>query len=322
MQKSGRLYKWILFLWGVFSLILLTYLAQECRNTDSVAVCVLLTLSILILIVFWLGSVKDLLFSVCYVIKRKEFDQIYQKVRCHTTNEQPAFVLLYCTYNDFNPTALLKSMEQDYPNVRTVILDDSTKEPFQKEIDEFALAHHVSVVRRGDRVGFKAGNLNHYLAGREDYDYFVVLDSDEVLPAHYISSVLKYFSALPRIGAVQARHVAGKAENAFQALLGMSIKSNGKTAQVVKNFYGANALLGHGMTISRPCYEATGGFPHVVAEDISMAVLTKNAGYEIVYAQDVECVEEFPYDYVSLKNANANGRKATWNICSATTATS
>ena len=49
------------------------------------------------------------------------------------------------------------------------------------------------------------------------------------------------------------------------------------------------------------CYEATHGFPHVVAEDISFAVDIKNAGYEIVYAPDIRCVEEFPVDYVALK---------------------
>ena len=55
------------------------------------------------------------------------------------------------------------------------------------------------------------------------------------------------------------------------------------------------------MTISRACYEATGGFPLVVAEDISFAVEIKNAGMDIVYAPDILCFEEFPVNYVSLK---------------------
>ena len=100
--------------------------------------------------------------------------------------------------------------------------------------------------------------MNHYLAGRTDYDYFVVLDSDEVIPPDYIRQVLKYFAYDKNCGAVQAKHKAKKGENVFQRLMGLCVGSNGETVQVIKNFYGANALIGHGMTISRECYEKTG----------------------------------------------------------------
>ena len=69
-------------------------------------------------------------------------------------------------------------MGQEYDNFETVILDDSSQEAYKTQIDEFAQKHGVKVVRRQDRKGFKAGNLNNYLQGRTDYDYFVVLDSE------------------------------------------------------------------------------------------------------------------------------------------------
>ena len=122
-----------------------------------------------------------------------------------------------------------------------------------------------------------------------------------MIPPDYIEKILKYFHYDPKCGAVQARHTAQKGENVFQRLMGLCVGSNGTTVQVIKNFYGANALIGHGMTISRACYEATGGFPLVVAEDISFAVEIKNAGMDIVYAPDILCFEEFPVNYVSLK---------------------
>lgn len=83
--------------------------------------------------------------------------------------------------------------------------------------------------------------------------------------------------------------------------MGLCVGSNGETVQVIKNFYGSNALIGHGMTISKECYEKTGGFPLVVAEDISFAVEIKNADLDIIYAPDILCYEEFPINYVSLK---------------------
>ena len=301
MRKSGKLYAFILGIWGAFSLLLIEYLVRECRAANSFMVGFLLTISILVLIIFWLGSVRDLLFSLCYALKKKQFRRIISPYAEHKIVGAPRVLLLYCTANDFNPHALEASMEQTYLHTETIILDDSSKSSYIKAIDEFSKIHRLTVVRRATKIGFKAGNLNNYLRGREDYDYFVVLDSDEIIPKTYVEDVLRYFSAMPCVGAVQAAHAATHGKNVFQRLLGMSVKSNGATAQVVKQFYGANALMGHGMTLSRDCYLATGGFPHVVAEDISMAVLIKNAGFDIAYAPHILCYEEFPYDYAALK---------------------
>ena len=214
----------------------------------------------------------------------------------------PRVLLLYCTCNDFNEQALSRCRRQNYGNCKTVILDDSTDPAYKRAAAKYALHHsNVEVVRRQDRSGYKAGNLNNYLRGRSDYDYFVVLDSDEVIPPDFISKALRYFAADENCGAVQARHVASEGKNMFQRLLGRSVAGNGRTVQVIKNFYGANALLGHGMMISRRCYQRAGGFPHVVAEDISFAVEIRNAGLSILYAPDIECSEEFPSSYLALK---------------------
>ena len=75
------------------------------------------------------------------------------------------------------------------------------------------------MVRRESRAGFKAGNLNNYLKGRTDYDYFVVLDSDEVIPPSFLRRAYAYFAADKKFGAVQARHVATAGKNVFQRLL-------------------------------------------------------------------------------------------------------
>ena len=301
MQKKAWVYKLVLILWVLFSLLLLEYLIKQSRAADNAAVVILLSLSIFSLIIFWLGSVRDLVFSAVFALFGRRMMRAYEPIWSQKVVQNPRFVLLYCTYNDFNGEALSACMHQEYENFETVILDDSTKAEYKEKVDRFALENGVSVVRRADRKNYKAGNLNHYLKGRDDYDYFVVLDSDERIPPDFIRRSLRYFAHDEKIGAVQARHVARKGKNVFQRLLGLSVESNGRTAQIVKNFYGSNALLGHGMAISLECYRASGGFPPVVAEDISFAVQIKNAGYEIMYAPDIVCEEEFPFDYVSLK---------------------
>ena len=310
MKKRPVLYIVILSVWACciallgWSLYRIIAGLEGYSSAKTWIIAALLSVNTAVLAVLWLGSIKDFIFSLSYALLHKRLEKRYEEVKkfSRDAGPEPRVLLLYCTCNDFNAKALTASRRQNYGNFATVILDDSTDPRFRREAEKYALHHsNVEIVRREDRTGYKAGNLNHFLKGRKDYDYFVVLDSDEVIPPEYIRETLKYFRFDPDCGAVQARHAAQKGENVFQRLMSLCVGSNGTTVQVIKNFYGANSLIGHGMTISRACYEATGGFPLVVAEDISFAVEIKNAGMNILYAPDILCHEEFPVNYVSLK---------------------
>lgn len=314
MKKKPTLYIIVFAVWAGCAALLAFCLAQLLPAVAGEPwrrglIIALLSLNTAILAALWLGSIKDLVFSLAYALRRKALTRALQRQAAEgeralagAAEPLPRVLLLYCTCNDFNEQALSRCRRQKYGNCKTVILDDSTDPAYKRAAAKYALHHsNVEVVRRQDRSGYKAGNLNNYLRGRSDYDYFVVLDSDEVIPPDFISKALRYFAADENCGAVQARHVASEGKNMFQRLLGRSVAGNGRTVQVIKNFYGANALLGHGMMISRRCYQRAGGFPHVVAEDISFAVEIRNAGLSILYAPDIECSEEFPSSYLALK---------------------
>lgn len=314
MKKKPTLYIIVFAVWAGCAALLAFCLAQMIPAVAGEPwrrglIIALLSLNTAILAALWLGSIKDLVFSLAYALRRKALTRALQRQAAEgeralagAAEPLPRVLLLYCTCNDFNEQALSRCRRQNYGNCKTVILDDSTDPAYKRAAAKYALHHsNVEVVRRQDRSGYKAGNLNNYLRGRSDYDYFVVLDSDEVIPPDFISKALRYFAADENCGAVQARHVASEGKNMFQRLLGRSVAGNGRTVQVIKNFYGANALLGHGMMISRRCYQRAGGFPHVVAEDISFAVEIRNAGLSILYAPDIECSEEFPSSYLALK---------------------
>lgn len=311
MKKSSLVYIFIISTW----LILCSFFAYINVNA-SISICndpnfllwekivanVLFWCSFLIFMYFWLNSIKDLMFSIFYVILRKKIFKKYQVIDKDCEDKTKKVLVLYCTCNDFNAEALLESSKQDYENCEIIILDDSSKSEYKQAIDEFANQHNFKVVRRENHKGFKAGNLNNFLIGcKPDYDYFVVLDSDEIIPNDFITKSLSYFEFDNQIGAVQAAHVATKGKNVFQSMLGMSVKSNGKICQIMKNFYGSSALFGHGIIISRQCFEKVEGFPEVVAEDISISVKIRGAGYKIAFAQNIVCQEEFPCDYIALK---------------------
>lgn len=189
--------------------------------------------------------------------------------------------------------------------VKAVILDDSTNETYIQKIDEYARNHNIEVVRRNDHRGFKAGNLNHYLQGRTDYDYFVILDSDEIIPPNFISRCLQYFSYYPSAGIVQCNHKATRNITAFMKLFHIGVDSHWPVYQTMKHHYGFMSLLGHGAMVSRACYEATQGIPEVVAEDLCFSIVARNKGYYVAFAPNVICEEQYPVDYLAFKKRHS-----------------
>lgn len=164
MKKRATLYWIILGVWLLCLAILAAGTVQICMRVrgmgaakDAVAI-ILLTANAVILGVLWLGSLKDLVFSVAFASMQRRMRRRYrEKIRPRALPaDAPHFVLLYCTCNDFNAKALSICLKQRYPNFKAVILDDSTKEEYRREIDAFAERRGLEVVRRADRKGWRA----------------------------------------------------------------------------------------------------------------------------------------------------------------------
>lgn len=311
MKKSPLVYTFTLLVWGGVTAVLIWQMISISIGlfSSSIAVWKKIIAGIMFygncicLLYFWLNAIKDLMFSIFYIIMQSKIRKIYDTYDEECEDKSKKVLLLYCTCNDFNENALYESSKQNYQNIKVVILDDSSKDDFKTRIDNYAQSHDVEVIRRQNRTGFKAGNLNYYLknVNSDDYDYIVVLDSDERIPNNFVSKMLTYFEKDQQIGAVQATHIATKGTNVFQNMLGMCVKSNGKICQIMKNFYGSSSLFGHGMMISKECYKKVDGFPEVVAEDIAISVKIRNSGLKIVFAPNIVCEEEFPNNYLALK---------------------
>lgn len=258
--------------------------------------------SALFIAYFWLNGVKDIVYTLYYHLVARP-RPVVVPVRADRS-ASPRVALLYCTCDDFSADSLRRSMAQRYSNYETVILDDSRKPESMAEIDRFATDHGVRVVRRPNRVGFKAGNLNNYLRSA-DYDYFVILDSDEIIPPDYIDRSLDYFAHYDNAGIVQANHCATRNRNDFMRTFAIGVDSHWIAYQSVKNRHGFLSLLGHGAMVSRSCYEAAGGFPSVVAEDLCFSIAARDAGYYTVFAADIRCEEEFPISYHAFKKRHS-----------------
>ncbi len=276
----------------------------------EIAVRVLLILNAVFISYFWLNGSKDFLYVIWYYFAKRALEKSCRtvgEVNVDGVNDKVAMV--YCTCNDFDGASLKKSMRQRYKNAVTVILDDSTKSEYIEKVDAFAAAYNVKVVRRADRKGFKAGNINNYLqseeARAEGFKYFVILDSDEIIPDNFITECLKYFKYYSDAGIVQGGHVATRNRNFFMKLFHIGVNSHWNTYQTLKHRYGFCSLLGHGAMVSMECYEKAGGFPELVAEDLCISIEARNKGYAVVYAPNIVCQEEYPVDYMAFKKRHS-----------------
>jgi cellulose synthase/poly-beta-1,6-N-acetylglucosamine synthase-like glycosyltransferase len=299
-RKSSLVYVWIVSVASL--LIALAFYSSAEAVRDALAAGplpgLLALCSLGFIAYFWLNGTKDVVYTLYYHARLKAGGR---RVPRRGSEDAPRVVMVYCTFNDFNPASLQASMDLRYSNFAVVILDDSNDPDYRTSVDQFASQHGVRVIRRDNRQGFKAGNLNNYLRAELGWDYFVILDSDEIVPPHFIDRALDYFAAHDNVGIVQANHQATRARNPFMQRFSIGVDSHWNTYQVVKDRFGFMSLLGHGAMVSRECYEAAGGFPHVVAEDICLSIEARNKGYVTVFAEDIVCQEEFPVDFLAFK---------------------
>ena len=229
MRKSPALYITMLLIWVCLAVFLWWnflpkiievpfFVGKRVSVGMQIGARILLTFNGVFISYFWLNGVKDFIYVIWYYIFRKKmYARYYDVIETDVSGVKDKVLMAYCTCNDFDGRSLEESMRQSYPFVTTVILDDSTTAEYKKAVDEFAQKHGVAVVRRKDRKGFKAGNINHYLMSKkckdEGYGYYVILDSDEILPPDYVYESLKYFYARKNIGIVQANHVSDRNRN-------------------------------------------------------------------------------------------------------------
>ena len=321
MKKSPALYITMLVIWTGLTVFLWWNFLPKIVNVPfirgravplgvEIGARVLLAFNGMFISYFWLNGVKDFIYVIWYYVFRKKMQaRYYSVIDTDVSRVTDKVLMAYCTCNDFDGRSLEESMKQSYPYVTTVILDDSTDEECKQAVDDFAQKHGVEVIRRADRKGFKAGNINHYFMSEEclskNYGYYVILDSDEILPPDYVWESLKYFDARSNVGIVQANHVSDRNRNFFMKLFHVGVNSHWPTYQTMKHFYGFSTMLGHGAMLKRECYEAAGGFPPLVAEDLCLSIEARNAGYFVAFAPNIICREEYPVDYVAFKKRHS-----------------
>ncbi len=321
LKKSPLLHVVMIILWlGLVSALWYFYingiLNLKFLNTENpstglyVTAIIFLVLNVIFITYFWLNGVKDFLYVIWFnIFKKKLFKEYEEIINEDVSAINDKVLLVYCTCNDFEEKALSYSITQDYKNYDIVILDDSSDKEYIERVDKFALKNNIKVVRRKNRIGFKAGNINNYLLSNEckekGYKYFVILDSDEIVPNNFIVECLKYFKHFDNVGVVQCTHIASNNRNFFMKLFHIGVNSHWNCYQTMKNKYGFSSLLGHGAMVEYESYVKVNGFPEMVAEDLCLSIEMKNINKTVAFAPNIICQEEYPVDYIAFKKRHS-----------------
>ena len=164
--------------------------------------------------------------------------------------------------NDFREQSVQACLTQQYCSYTVFILDDSTLETERRRVDLFCNSQPgLHVIRRQDRNGFKAGNLNNALRqiGRA-YKYICVLDADEIIPPGFLQQTTALMEKDERLGFVQASHMR-YAETKYGEQTGGGIDVHWNYFLPARNSFGFVYFYGHGALLRHQALAIVGGFP-------------------------------------------------------------
>jgi cellulose synthase/poly-beta-1,6-N-acetylglucosamine synthase-like glycosyltransferase len=276
-----------------------------------------------LLVLWW--SLHHLVFQVAVLLTlpaRRTSDPLNPKVN---------FVVLYLTCDDFQPVACESCLSQDYRSTgfRVLICDDSRDPQRRAEIDTFAGRHpDVRVVRRVDRTGFKAGNLNHaFSETHENENWLLIADADQILPRGYLLQLAGIVAELPEdVAFVQTANEPARGPElevtTFQEALETEIRLFYERDLVQRQKFGFLPALGHGIAVRRSAWQRLEGFPELVSEDYAFSLAVSSARLRGVYVEEVCSQEALPRNFEAFtirlrKFAGGSAellRKASWKF--------
>jgi cellulose synthase/poly-beta-1,6-N-acetylglucosamine synthase-like glycosyltransferase len=171
--------------------------------------------------------------------------------------------------------------------INLYLLDDSNNEADKKNMDALARKYDATVIRRKDREGYKAGNINNAVKHHITENYFVILDSDQAPEPDFLEHTMDHFSN-PFVGFVQTpQHFINREtplERAQQ--LGSDIFYQAQCISKAKDK--ALPFCGTNLVVRTKVFREVNGFAYYTAtEDIELGLRMNEAGYHGAYVAKV-----------------------------------
>ena len=198
----------------------------------------------------------------------------------------------------------------DYPRDRHEIqvLDDSDDET-RGIVDRVAVelrtqGHRIVIVRRADRVGFKAGALALGLT-KTAAEYVAIFDADFVPPRNFLRHTLPFFFSNDRLGLVQVRwgHL-NDAASMLTRVQAIGIDGHFMVEQSARTFNGLfmNFNGTAGIWRRQAIMDAGGWSADTLTEDLDLSYRAQLAGWRTHYLAELEVPGELPASLGAFKS--------------------
>jgi len=234
------------------------------------------------------------------------------------TVQVPLYNELYVVERVIDSVAAL-----EYPRDRLQIqiLDDSTDETTRLARARAALHREqgmdITVLRRPDRSGFKAGALAWGMRQARG-KYIAIFDADFLPHPDFLLQTVPHFLTRPRLGMVQARWSylnAGYSPLTRAQALALDghfvVEQAGRNRSgLLMNFNGTAGVW------RRRCIEQSGGWQaDTLSEDLDLSYRAQLAGWQCLYLPQVDAPAEVPPQIAAFKRQQsrwAQGSVQTW----------
>jgi cellulose synthase/poly-beta-1,6-N-acetylglucosamine synthase-like glycosyltransferase len=238
--------------------------------------------------------------------------------------ELPVVTVQLPIYNEIHVVErLLKAISEiDYPKdkLEIQVLDDSTDET--RSMTETTVAklrargYDAIVLRREDRVGFKAGALD-YGFQKAKGEFFFILDADFVPPPNILRESIQHF-ADPRVGMIQTRwgHINRSYSwltRAEAILLDGHLVLEQTARSRTGRFFNFNGTAG---LWRKNCIRESGGWQHdTLTEDLDLSYRAQLLGWKFVFLVDIVTPAELPVDLDGFKSQQHRWTKGSIQTC-------
>lgn len=195
----------------------------------------------------------------------------------------PEFSIIIPVYNRPDElNELLKSFtQQTFSDFEVIVVEDGSIARSDNVVEQYRPQLDIQYFYKSNEGPGPARNFGFH---RARGNYFVVFDSDCILPPHYFESVVKVLSAKPvdAWGGPDRGHESfTKAQRAMAYTMASVLTTGGIRGG--KKRVGWFQPRSFNMGISRKVFEATGGFRFDrFAEDIELSIRMKKAGFHVV----------------------------------------
>ncbi len=197
--------------------------------------------------------------------------------------------------------------------VHIYLLDDSTESESQKEMSVLGKQHGCKIIRRNDRKGYKAGNINNAIANHVTENYVLILDSDQAPSPNLLEETMPYFSDA-QVGFVQLPQYYINDGTPLERATKIGANIFFQTQCQSKALDGALPFCGTNAIIRTAVFRQVKGFSYYTAtEDIELGLRINQAGYKGVYVPKILVYGYGPVDFSAYSSQQyrwANGNLA------------